>query len=166
MSNVREELTAISETEQKENETWPKFANRLVRAIDKKEVPEEDWAQLSPEAQTWYNDAVEAMTANAPIRTFPGEEPAPASSSMGNSKPKREKKEKVAGEGNGRPKKLADEAKITILVDKNPQREGSAGAGYFEKYKNGQTVKEALEAGVTRSHMNWAVDHGWIKAEV
>lgn len=164
MTNVREELTQVAEIEQKENETWPKFANRLVRTIDKKEVPEEDWSQLSPEAQQWYNDAVESITANAPIKSFPGEEPQPASKGNG-SKPKKEKKARAAGEGNGRPKKLADDGKITILVDKNPQREGSKGAAYFELYKNGMTVKEVMEAGVTRSHLNWAVDHGWVKVE-
>lgn len=163
MTNVREELTQVAEIEQKENETWPKFANRLVRTINKKEVPEEDWSQLSPESQTWYNDAVDAITADAPIKSFPGEEPQPAS--KGNSKPKKDKKARAPGEGNGRPKKLQDDGVITVLVDKNPQREGSAGAGYFDKYKNGMTVKEALAAGVTRSHMNWAVDHSWIKVE-
>lgn len=163
-SGVRAELCAIAGIDQKENETWPKFADRMVRTIDKKEISEEDWAKLSPEAQEWFNSAVESISSKVPIRTFPGEEPTAATAGKGKTKAAKAPKEPREG-GNGRPKKLADEGKITLLLDKNPQREGSMGAAMYDKYKNGMTVKEAMDAGVTRSHLNWSVDHGWIKVE-
>lgn len=163
MTNVREELCQVAEIEQKDNETWPKFANRLVRTIDKKEVPEEDWSQLSPEAQEWYNSAVESITANAPIRTFPGEDPEPSKADKKEKKTKT--KEAGESEGNGRPKRLPDDGKIVILVDKNPKRAGSNAASVFELYQEGMTVKEAIKSGIPRGHMNWDVDHGFIRVE-
>jgi hypothetical protein len=48
----------------------------------------------------------------------------------------------------------ADDAKIT-KVEANPKREGTKAHARFALYKKGMTVREALEAGVTRQDLRW-----------
>lgn len=164
MTTVREELSKVAGIEQKEGETWSKFANRLVRTIDKKDIPDTEWSQVSPESQSWYNTAVEKISngqSNA-IPAFAGET---VPEEEKGSKTSKAKKEKTTGAGSGRPKRMQEDQKITLLVDKNPKRPGSNAASVFDLYKNGMTVKQALDAGIPRGHMNWDLDHGFIKVE-
>lgn len=62
--------------------------------------------------------------------------------------------------------KFPGSAVITVLVDKNPKREGSASHARFEFYKSGQTVKEALEAGLTTGDFHHDVAHNFISIAV
>lgn len=56
-------------------------------------------------------------------------------------------------------------AKITVLVSSNPKRVGTAGRDRFEFYRDGMTVAEALEAGLTRPDLKWDSKHAFIKIE-
>lgn len=47
--------------------------------------------------------------------------------------------------------------------DNNPKRAGSAAHGRFALYKDGQTIAEAKEAGVTAGDINWDAKQGFIK---
>ena len=71
---------------------------------------------------------------------------------------------KTAKAAAGRRGNFTTEAGIKILVD-NPFREGSKGKEWFEKYKDGMTVSEALEAGVPRSQIRWDVRHEHIRVK-
>jgi len=56
-------------------------------------------------------------------------------------------------------------AKITLLVDSNPKREGSAAHGRFEKYKTGMTVAAFLAAGGTRSDLRWDSERNYVRID-
>lgn len=57
-------------------------------------------------------------------------------------------------------------AKITLLTEKNPKREGSASHARFAAYKSGQTVAEALAAGLTTGDFHHDVAHGFISIDI
>ena len=68
--------------------------------------------------------------------------------------------------------KYQPDAKITLLKDKegatygpdnNPKRAGTESANRFALYKNGMTVKDALDAGVRSADIDWDVKHEFIK---
>ncbi len=61
--------------------------------------------------------------------------------------------------------KFSPDAKITILVDKNPKREGGEAHKRFALYRNGMTVAKALEAGVLRMDLSWDVRHSFISIQ-
>jgi len=69
-----------------------------------------------------------------------------------------EKKEKKIGI-----RKFKDEQVVTLLVDYNPKRAGSASNLRFENYEDGATVADTLKAGVTSGDLSWDVEHGLIK---
>jgi hypothetical protein len=78
-------------------------------------------------------------------------------------KPKIEKKAVSTGGGRPGPKSMfADNAKIKVLVDKNPKRAGSESALRFAKYKTGQTVAEAFEAGLSSADLRYDTLHKFI----
>jgi hypothetical protein len=54
------------------------------------------------------------------------------------------------------------ESKITLLVDKNPKRQGSESYKRFEKYSNGLTVAEFLKKGGKSADISYDVAHGYI----
>lgn len=58
---------------------------------------------------------------------------------------------------------FADTAKITLIAKENPKREGTKAHTAFNLYKSGQTVREVLDAGQTRSNLIYDVRHGYIK---
>jgi len=59
------------------------------------------------------------------------------------------------------------EGALTVLVEKNPKREGSAAAGRFEGYFTPglATVQDALNAGLTPADLFHDIGHGFIKVE-
>lgn len=59
--------------------------------------------------------------------------------------------------------KFADTHVITLLVDYNPKRAGSASHGRFEKYEDGLTVEDAQKAGITAGDLLWDTKHGFIE---
>lgn len=62
-----------------------------------------------------------------------------------------------------RKSKIDPDGKISILVDKNPKREGSASAKRFALYKNGMKVSTFLEKGGTPADLTHDVKHKFIK---
>lgn len=70
---------------------------------------------------------------------------------------------KAKREGAG---KYPTTAKITLLAEKNPKREGSASHARFAAYVSGQTVAEALAAGLTTGDFHHDVAHGFISIKV
>jgi len=58
----------------------------------------------------------------------------------------------------------ADEQVITVLVA-NPKRVGCKAWHRFEKYATGQTVRQALDAGLTREDFRWDTYRGHITIE-
>jgi len=46
--------------------------------------------------------------------------------------------------------------------DNNPKRANSAAHARFALYKSGQTIQQALDAGVTRGDINWDSKQGFI----
>ena len=58
-----------------------------------------------------------------------------------------------------------DIAKITLLVETNPKREGSAAHGRFGLYKTGMTVAAFLAAGGTRSDLRWDSARNFVRIE-
>ena len=90
------------------------------------------------------------------------------SASKSNGKPEAKKAvaadKKPSGGVKGRPK-LPDDAKISILSDKNPYREGSGSFKAFEKYKDGMTVAQAEKAGIPRAWILWDRREGHITTD-
>lgn len=83
--------------------------------------------------------------------------PVAAAKANGKAKPK------VAKEGDGgkgRKPKFLDTGKIKINVKDNPFRKGTKSEKWFNNYKNGMTVRAAIEAGTPRHHINWDVTLG------
>jgi len=70
----------------------------------------------------------------------------------------KEKKERKIGLRN-----FKDDQVITLLVDHNPKRPGSASHARFENYEDGMTVKEALTAGLISGDLSWDVAHEFIE---
>lgn len=54
---------------------------------------------------------------------------------------------------------------ISILIDVNPRREGTAGWHNFNLYAEGMTVAEYRAAGGKSNHFNWDLKHGFISVE-
>ena len=50
---------------------------------------------------------------------------------------------------------------IFVMVSENPKRPGSSSATRFEKYRDGMTVQDAVDAGLKRD-LAWDWDHGFI----
>lgn len=63
-----------------------------------------------------------------------------------------------------RASKIADNSTITIATEekKNPKRAGSKGAARFDLYKDGMTVAQAKEAGVTAADLAYDSGKGFI----
>lgn len=56
-----------------------------------------------------------------------------------------------------------DDARITVLVDKNPKKEGSKAHERFKLYANAKTVKDFIAAGGTYSDIAYNVGRQFIK---
>lgn len=56
------------------------------------------------------------------------------------------------------------EGKPYNTTDNNPKRAGSKSGDRFAKYKAGQTLEEAVAAGITPADIKWDIDHGYITA--
>lgn len=83
----------------------------------------------------------------------------------GKAKPRATKAAKAADAGKGRKPKFSDDGKIKIVVKENPFRKGTKSEKWFDNYKNGMTVRAAIEAGTPRHHINWDVVLGNISIQ-
>jgi hypothetical protein len=57
------------------------------------------------------------------------------------------------------------DAKIQVVVAKNPKREGSGGYKRFGLYKTGMTIREFLIAGGKTIDLDWDRERGFIATE-
>lgn len=78
---------------------------------------------------------------------------------------KKEKTERAEKAPRGRKSSYAEDAKITILAEKNPKREGTNAHARFAMYRSGMLVKTFLEKGGTGADLAWDAKHGFIKVE-
>ena len=68
----------------------------------------------------------------------------------------------AAAEKKTRAPRTPDDATITLKTDKNPKRAGSKSFERFAAYKDGMTVKEAKEAGITAADIDYDSKHDYI----
>ena len=73
------------------------------------------------------------------------------------------KKVKRPNGAKGRPANYDPEAKIKLLVDEHPHREGTGRYKRWSKYKDGMTVAAAIKAGFKYENLRFSVEDGHIK---
>ena len=56
-----------------------------------------------------------------------------------------------------------EDAKLTLLVEENPKKQGSKSRERFEAYFKASTVGEALRGGITYQDIVYDIGHGFIK---
>jgi hypothetical protein len=71
---------------------------------------------------------------------------------------KKEKKASTKGKKNS----VGDDSVISILVEKNPKKEGTKAHTRFALYREGMAVREYIEAGGTRGDVNWDLKRNYI----
>lgn len=74
-----------------------------------------------------------------------------------------EKKERKVGVRGSA--KFSMDAKITVLVEKNPKQAQSKSYIRFEEYKSGMSCKEAIDNGVLLADLYYDSQHGFIAIE-
>jgi len=57
------------------------------------------------------------------------------------------------------------DAKIQVVVPKNPKREGSNGYKIFNLYKSGMTIREFLKSGGRTIDLDWDRERGFIATQ-
>lgn len=88
MSKIEKEiLKATGEAAQKRKEDGDAYRTRLVKAMHK--LDDDEWEELSEQAQEWFNDAAEANNDKKQLPDFPGD-------AAGKKGKKEEKEEKIA----------------------------------------------------------------------
>lgn len=75
-------------------------------------------------------------------------------------KPTAEKKDRERSSKN-----FNKDAKISLLIDKNPKREGSKSHVRFAAYKDGMSVGDFVKAGGTFGDLAWDSARGYIRIE-
>ena len=61
--------------------------------------------------------------------------------------------------------KYDGDARIQLLVPKNPKREGCAGYTRFNFYKNNMKIRDFIKAGGKTIDLDWDRDRGFIATE-
>lgn len=188
MPTVYEELSAITKIVPLGSETYVSLARRLTKKIN--DLGDAEWESLSKAAQDWQNATVSKLNEGGsdlpvldgcPEMKAPEPEPAPKAKAKPVAKkaakpakapkakakaspaPKKAKAKVSDSEGRGRPGKFALTAKITVLAKANPKRKGSKAEKQFNLYKSGQTVEQALKAGVPWRDIRWDSEQKFIK---
>lgn len=189
--DLQQELLAKTGLTPRDGESAKDFTVRVARRIHT-DFTDDQWGDLTEEAQNWTNNNIEANE-GLQGRTYqllmvPESEQADEAQSEEAEKSESEntkeeigddemaaKKEKGAkkANGNGKPKKNVGrkgrtgkfpmDGVVTVLAGENPKRKGSEAASRFAKYKTGKTVSEMITAGVRWTDLNWDSEHGHIK---
>ena len=165
-----DELKVCIKLEPKKGETATEFAERLVRGADK--LPDDDWEALDDDIQEWVSLSAASIKAGKPLTLpegievdFPDVEGGEEGEADAEEAPPPKKPVKAA-KPKAKPvprKRFETSDKITIVVERNPYREGTHSYGWFTVYKSGMTVAEAIEAGAPRHHIRWDFSKGNIK---
>lgn len=58
-----------------------------------------------------------------------------------------------------------ESARLVLLAEGNPKKEGSAARARFEAYFGSATVGEAIAKGATYADIAWDVGHGHLRVE-
>lgn len=105
---------------------------------------------------------LEAGTVAAPKTPASPKPPTPAKA------PKEPKppKEPKAPRTSALKKAYPDNGVITLLVEGNPKRAGTASFDRFAQYKTGMTIKQAVDAGVIYNDFSWDVGHNFIRVDI
>jgi len=169
---LKEELQGFVNLKLKKAESTEAFARRLALKANS-QISDDDWNTMSDDTQTWVNETLEAIDKGNVIDLPEGEHDDPPAAKAtgkrgqakgkGNSKGKGKGKSKGAAANAGRPGRYPADAKITVIMKKNPHRAGTRAHEYYASYKKGGTVADALQAGVTFSYMAWQVERDIIK---
>lgn len=163
-TTVVADLTALLKLEPKETESADDFAARLARKAN--DIKDDDWQTLEEKTQEWVNAALSAIEKGKPVPLPEGLEAVDGDDEDEDTTEEVvkvvKKKEKVA-KPKTRGKRFASSDKITILVKANPYRANTQSAAWFDNYKPGMTVKDAVEAGTPRHHIRWDQTRGNIK---
>ena len=73
VSNVEKEILEVTGARKKKSsESEQDYLERIVDAVF--DVDEDDWAEMSEETQTWYNEAAKAVNKQQEIKPFPGDD--------------------------------------------------------------------------------------------
>jgi hypothetical protein len=127
-------------------------------------TPQAAKGKKAPKAPAEAAAAAAAAKANGPDKT---------SKVTGEAKvPKAPKAPKLDADGNpivkvakkvvwDRPK-FSNTAKFTKVADPNPRRPNTKSYEWFEIYKKGQTVEEALKLGAPRADISWCIHLGYL----
>jgi len=87
----------------------------------------------------------------------------------GSAQPKKERKkmsdDQTNGAAKGRKRNHTEAQVITVLVDKNPKREGSSAHERFNLYRTGMTVSQYVEAGGRTGDLTYDEKHSFISVQ-
>lgn len=179
--SVANEVLKLANVTRQAGEAEQPFLVRVVRAANEvlnRDKNDETWETLSEPTQNWINECVTALASKdkPPLPPLPGleavlavevsqEEAKPAAKKKAKpaAKPKKSAKSNGNGARRGPKGRFPASGKIKVLTKGNPYREGTKSAAWFEIYSKNLTLEQALEAGVARRHLCWAVDHQYLK---
>lgn len=184
---IVDDLLPLLKLQPEAGEAPEQFARRVaVKANDEKSLSDDDWQTLDDVTQRWVNQALQNIekkeTISVPealsVLCTEMEESMKKAKKVAAKAAKVSKPKKIASSGktvtgqNGKsyvgekrgPKSQFDLTdKIHVLVDKNPKRNNTAAFKRFELYKNGQTVKQAEEAGLSLRDIRYDVAEKYIE---
>ncbi|HVX90860.1 MAG TPA: hypothetical protein VHC20_04495 [Candidatus Paceibacterota bacterium] len=174
--SVASEILKLAKVTRQPEEDEQSFLARVVRAANEvfnKDKNDETWETISEPTQNWINECVTALASKdkPPLPPLPGLEAIKTEGSQEEATPGATKKAKTAAakpkksakSGNGHTKiakargpkgKFSPAHKIKMLGE-NPYRDGTKGAVWWGKYKNGMTVQAAIDAGVPRAQVRF-----------
>jgi hypothetical protein len=176
---IAKELASVLDVTAKPGETAQELTKRL--ALKANTATDDEWRGLSEPSQLWVNEALDALEKKQDLPEPEGlagvlsvvteAPPTPAKpkakekKGTGKAKPepkgvkakaKRPNGKTKAAEINRGPKgSFGLDDKIKLLKETNPFREGSKCYAWYEKYEDGMTVTQAINAGVPRHHIRW-----------
>ena len=186
MPTVYDELKLVFKVKPKAGESYEEFALKTAKKVNG--CSEAVWNSLSEDTQQWNNAVFiaeekrgELRRAGQPEKAFDVPYPELAgfvivplevaetetiqeTTEMAKTA-KTATKDKAAPKGKGRPSVLVPTAKIKLLVQESPYREGCKSDLAFKKYKDGMTVAKLLEKGVPKAYIAWDKQHGHIAVE-
>lgn len=160
----------------REGEAPVDYARRLAKAIGA--LSDDEWEELPEEVQRWANEAVRAITQRSPqiplpegteallreVSTTPPVGPRPSRVARTTRTAPEAVVVKTSNKaGGGRKGKFPEGARILVVAERNPFREGSKCHGWFSKIENGMTIAEAVSAGAPRNHIRWAHSLGHLR---
>lgn len=177
---IVDDLLPLLKMKPQVGEAPDQFARRIaVKANDEKVLSDDDWQTLDDATQRWVNDALQSIekketisipdalsalclvteeeSVKKPKKTTKAKKPKSDKTSLG------QNGKSYAGDKRGPKSQFEDADKIHLLVDGNPKRKNTAAHKRFALYKNGQTIKQAAEAGLSLRDIRYDVAEKYIE---